>query len=114
MFVYGSLRRGHSNHGEMAGAVLERADARLFGFRRVLYESGYPAIHRHPTTFVRGESYLVDDAHLARLDDFEGCPEWYERMTVRLATGEEAFVYGIPEERGARLPSLAHEDEGDA
>ncbi len=110
MFVYGSLRRGYSNEREMAGAQLELPETSLFGYRRVLYDSGYPAIHPHPGSRVRGEAYLVDEAHLARLDAFEGCPEWYERALVRLETGETAFAYVIPEERGRDLPSLAHED----
>jgi gamma-glutamylcyclotransferase (GGCT)/AIG2-like uncharacterized protein YtfP len=106
VFVYGSLRRGHSNHREMAGAALVRADARLVGYRRVLYDSGYPAIHWRAGEEVTGELYEVDAAHLERLDEFEGCPEWYQRRDVVLVSGERAFAYVVSSERGELLPDF--------
>jgi len=33
---------------------------------------------------VHGEIYCVDDKCLAQLDDFEGCPRWYQREVIKV------------------------------
>ena len=87
IFVYGTLKRGGSNH-----LFLQRqkflGDARTApGF--VLYSLGdYPGMVRAPgdKAGVTGELWSVDDDCLAELDCLEGLDEGlYERIDVLLA-----------------------------
>lgn len=105
VFVYGSLKRGHRHHDQLAGADLVRADASVPGHRLVL-QGEYPAMCVGEGV-VFGELYRVDDAVLARLDRFEGCPDLYRRVPVVLSSGERAFSYRIDAERARGLPPVA-------
>ncbi len=87
VFVYGTLKRGGSNHLFLRGQKF-LGDARTApGF--TLYSLGdYPGMVRAPgdTTGVTGELWSVDDACLAELDRLEGLYEGlYERIDVLLA-----------------------------
>jgi gamma-glutamylcyclotransferase (GGCT)/AIG2-like uncharacterized protein YtfP len=87
LFVYGTLKRGGSNHGFIAGQRFV-ADARtVAGFR--LYElDGYPGMVADPadTDGVTGELWAVDERCLRALDEFEGVHEGlYRRAPVALA-----------------------------
>ncbi|WP_236519456.1 gamma-glutamylcyclotransferase family protein [Sandaracinus amylolyticus] len=74
VFVYGTLRRDHPNHGVIARA---RFDGPARGGDEV----------------IEGELYTVDDALLAELDRFEDVPRLYRRERVVLEDGSEAEVY---------------------
>ncbi len=83
----------------------------------VLYEEGYPALVELPGVDdssvdrgVDGETYLVTAEHLARLDEFEGCPHLYQRKRIRLADKSEADAYVISPDIGRKLPRLSHWD----
>ncbi|HWA26021.1 MAG TPA: gamma-glutamylcyclotransferase family protein [Lacunisphaera sp.] len=87
VFVYGTLKRGGSNH-------LFLQDQRFLGEARTasgytLYSLGdYPGMVRAPgdTIGVTGELWVVDDGCLAELDCLEGLDEGlYERVEVLLA-----------------------------
>ena len=71
--VYGTLKRGHANHGAfLAGSPLVRAGAvripfRLFGNEE--YPMLVPADEVHPVVV---EAYRVDAGTVLRLDAFEG------------------------------------------
>ena len=76
LFVYGTLKRGCSNHGQMAGLAFVSAARTLPGY--TLYDlGGYPAIVAEPKDKVGvvGEVWSVDDEALRRLDHFEGVHE---------------------------------------
>ncbi|MCP9771172.1 gamma-glutamylcyclotransferase [Synechococcus sp. Tobar12-5m-g] len=119
VFVYGTLKRGESNHHWLTGAT-------CLGRRRLagahLHDLGaYPQAVRaeaaaaaplDPTAFLHGELYGVDDHGLARLDRLEDVPHDYERSRVRLTDGDTAWVYlGRPEQvRG--LPLVPFGDWG--
>lgn len=80
IFVYGTLRRGFGNHRAMA-------NARPLGVGRTtarydLRVDDLPFVMPGATSRVRGELYEIDEAHLARLDAFEGHPKWYRREQV--------------------------------
>lgn len=121
VFVYGTLMRGRANH-----RVLVQLGARFVGEataaeRRTLVDLGpYPALlprdaERDGATGarVRGEVYEVDDACVADLDTFEGCPELYRRERIAVVmegagderAGEAAggAGAGAAEERGAEV-----------
>jgi gamma-glutamylaminecyclotransferase len=100
IFVYGTLKRGGSNHGFLA-AQKYVGDARtILGF--TLYElDGYPGMVAEPTDRegVTGELWQVDAACLSALDELEGLAEgMYRRVAVPLGPPHqlervEAYVY---------------------
>ena len=87
VFVYGTLKRGGSNHSLLAGQQLLGPARNPPGF--TLYSLGdYPGMVRAPDdkTGVTGEVWAVDDACLQQLDELEGVAEGlYERVSLRLA-----------------------------
>jgi gamma-glutamylcyclotransferase (GGCT)/AIG2-like uncharacterized protein YtfP len=107
LFIYGTLKRGCSSHAHLQGQ-------RFLGEARTqpgyaLYSLGsYPGLVVQPTDRVGvcGEIWEVDEAALARLDDFEGVPEGlYRREPVALLPPHEheraeAFFYVRPIEAG--------------
>jgi gamma-glutamylcyclotransferase (GGCT)/AIG2-like uncharacterized protein YtfP len=102
LFVYGTLMRGESNHGQLEAARFAGAAQTAPAF--TLVDLGpYPAMVAGGRDAVAGELYEVDDAALARLDLFEG-PALYARTRVHLDDGREAHAYLLPREslRGGR------------
>ena len=103
VFVYGTLRKGGSQHIRMA-----RAEALGSGtISGVIYRmSWYPALICGGEERVRGELYLVSEQDIQALDEFEG--ESYRRIqvSVRLDTGEEqlAWVWEWTADLVERLP----------
>lgn len=100
VFVYGTLKRGGSNHHFMAGQAFVGAASTASGF--TLFDlGGYPGLVPAPgrAEGVSGEVWLVDDACLARLDQLEGTAEGlYGRKPVPLAepfaaSGAQAYVF---------------------
>jgi gamma-glutamylcyclotransferase (GGCT)/AIG2-like uncharacterized protein YtfP len=94
VFVYGTLRRGQSNHHLLAGARWG-GEQRLPGAR--LHNLGpFPMAIATPDTAadaVQGELWWVDAATLEQLDRLEGHPRLYERRPLTLASGQRAWVY---------------------
>ncbi len=100
VFVYGTLKRGSSNHALLAGQSYAGEAETAPGFD--LYAlGGYPGMVAAPegTGVVTGEVWSVDDACLARLDELEGTAEGlYRREAVPLGppfAGRrvEAYLY---------------------
>ena len=103
LFVYGTLKRGCSNHRQLAGGTFIGAARTRPGY--TLYDvGGYPGLvkksgHRPG---VSGEVWSVNKRHVAKLDHFEGLPEGpYRREPVPLRApfaGQkiEAYVYAAP------------------
>jgi gamma-glutamylaminecyclotransferase len=104
IFVYGTLKRGGSNHAQLAGQTYLGPARTQPGF--TLYSLGeYPGLVATPATApadcegVSGELWSVDAAALARLDAFEGIHEGlYARVPARLA----AFPATVPADDAAR------------
>lgn len=100
VFVYGTLRKGGSNHFRMEGSAFLGA-GRISG--RMYRIDWYPALVCGGEGFVKGELYLVNDKLLAALDAFEGItpdsekPREYRRVKTRvfLESGEspDAWVW---------------------
>jgi gamma-glutamylcyclotransferase (GGCT)/AIG2-like uncharacterized protein YtfP len=95
LFVYGSLLFSEIHNARLGGS-------RLLGEvrtepRYTLVDLGqYPALLEEGTTSVLGELYEVPADVLAGLDEFEGHPDEYRRVPVRLLTGESAEAYVLP------------------
>jgi gamma-glutamylaminecyclotransferase len=87
IFVYGTLKRGGSNHAFIAGQEFVGEATTSPGF--VLYElEGYPGMvaDESAAISVRGELWSVDDFCLRELDALEGLDEGlYRRVPIRLA-----------------------------
>ncbi len=104
LFVYGSLKRGQANFGQLARAtfVAEVSTAARFALRII---DGYPALVPG-TQAVRGELYRIATAFLPELDEFEG--DGYRRELIELATGSRALAYlACAPDRGTPHPADA-------
>ena len=95
IFVYGTLRKGGSNHFRMDGSEYV-GEGRISG---MMYRiDWYPAVVCGGEGFVKGELYLVSDYGLKALDIFEGITpdadeaREYRRVKtlVRMESGKEA------------------------
>lgn len=86
LFVYGTLKRGCSNHRHLADQTFVGPARTSSGFR--LHDlGGYPGIVARPddTDGVVGEVWSVDPGALRRLDEFEGVHEGlYRREPIPL------------------------------
>ena len=98
LFVYGTLKRGYCNHGQIAGGTFVGLAHTPPGYR--LYDlGGYPGLAVHPddTAGVTGEVWSVAPDLLARLDAFEGVHEGlYRREVLALLppfADREVFAY---------------------
>lgn len=103
VFVYGTLRRGASNHFRMNGAEWIGAGS----ISGKIYEVSlnpeflYPALVTKELGEVIGDLFMVSDEKLAELDVFEGIsddpsePDEYRRIqvSVKLDSGEETLAY---------------------
>ncbi|WP_296450421.1 gamma-glutamylcyclotransferase family protein [Vulcanococcus sp.] len=93
LFVYGSLKRGMANHGQLQQAAWV-GRTRLDGL--ALYDLGpFPMAIAcsEPGSAIEGELYRVNAALLEQLDRFEGAPRLYQRELHRLNSGEAVWVY---------------------
>lgn len=107
VFVYGTLKRGLSNHFFLR-------EARFLGQaqtveRYALYEDEIPIVTRsQAVSVIQGEVYEVSEKILHHLDVLEQHPEFYRRelVQVQLEDGSrrEAWLYFSPEPKGALLP----------
>jgi gamma-glutamylcyclotransferase (GGCT)/AIG2-like uncharacterized protein YtfP len=91
LFVYGTLKRGGSNHAHLAGQHFLGEARTVPGF--TLFSLGaYPGMVAAPTDCagVTGELWSVDAACLARLDELEGTAAGlYRRGPITLATSAD-------------------------
>lgn len=90
--VYGSLKKGFGNSCLLENSKLLHDKVFFTGTMASL--GGFPCCTQHGNTRIQGEMYEVDDTTLARLDQLEGHPNWYERKMVSTSEGE-AWIYFI-------------------
>jgi gamma-glutamylcyclotransferase (GGCT)/AIG2-like uncharacterized protein YtfP len=84
LFVYGTLKRGESNHELLTGQhfVGEAVTEPLY---RLLDCGGYPALIESAKGLpIRGEVYLVDESTLRTLDVLEEAPHLFRLSAIRL------------------------------
>ena len=108
VFVYGTLRRGESNHHYLTGAAFVDHGITAPEFTMVDFGS-YPAIVEGGQTAVVGEVYRVDLPILARLDLLEEVPELYRRVTRPLLS-RATMLYVLPELHAKDAPIIEHGD----
>jgi gamma-glutamylcyclotransferase (GGCT)/AIG2-like uncharacterized protein YtfP len=103
VFTYGSLMFPQVWTRVVTGRY-ESVAATLVGHARfAVHEQDYPGMTRSASASVDGVLYLdVDDADVARLDDFEGADYRRDTVIVRCADGRVreagAYLY-LPSER---------------
>jgi gamma-glutamylcyclotransferase (GGCT)/AIG2-like uncharacterized protein YtfP len=108
LFVYGSLLRGESAHGRLAGARCLGAVETAPGFE--LVDLGdYPGLLPSGTGSgrVHGELYAVPDALVPDLDLYEDHPDLFTRTEIALADGSRAEAYVVSERLAAGRPRVA-------
>ena len=99
VFVYGTLKSGHSNAGALRGAdFLGRC--RLTAGHRLVDLGFYPGLVMDPSPTaeqrtVLGEVYRISREQLAILDMIEGHPNYYARMKVT-TPWKGAWAYYLP------------------
>ena len=89
LFVYGSLKRGQSNHHELGSAAFV-GEARTVSQFALRVLDGFPLLVAG-THSIRGELFLLPSARLPALDEFEG--ELYERREITLADRSCVLTY---------------------
>ncbi|MET0287421.1 MAG: gamma-glutamylcyclotransferase family protein [Polyangiales bacterium] len=110
VFVYGTLMKGELHHallarGETAPIDTSIQHARFLRTAETLpaYDlvqiDYYPAMIPGGTLTIHGELYEIDDETLARLDELEEVPTYYERLWIDLADGTRAQTYVMPRDR---------------
>lgn len=100
VFVYGTLMKGELHHTSMTHARFLRAAETEPAYDLVQIDY-YPAMIAGGSARIVGELYEVDDQTLARLDELEEVPAYYERTSITLADGTVAHTYVMPRERAA-------------
>lgn len=94
LFVYGTLKRGCSNHARLAGGTFLAPARTVAGFR--LHDlGGFPGLYPRSDDRdgVTGELWQVDDATLGQLDRFEGVHEGlYRRAPIPLQPPHDALA----------------------
>ena len=94
VFVYGTLKRGKSNHHFLAAQRFVR-EARTEPLYRLYLLGEYPGmvLDEEQGIPIEGEVWEVDSASLAKLDRLEGTDEGlYTRVRVRLAPANPGEV----------------------
>lgn len=109
VFVYGTLKKGQPNYPYMIndahgiarfqgrGLTVEKYPLVIAGKYNIPFLLNTPGIGHH----VAGEIYSVDDQMLQFLDEFEGCPDMYQRTPVRIEVVEWEGKSSAPEGRPA-------------
>ncbi|XP_044864710.1 gamma-glutamylaminecyclotransferase isoform X1 [Mauremys mutica] len=109
VFVYGTLKKGQPNYQHMIngthgrarfqgrGRTVEKYPLVIAGKYNIPFLLNIPGTGHH----VSGEIYSVDDQMLQFLDEFEGCPDMYQRTPVRIVVVEWEGKSSAPEERPA-------------
>jgi gamma-glutamylcyclotransferase (GGCT)/AIG2-like uncharacterized protein YtfP len=114
MFVYGTLRRGESNHHFLEGTYERVLPAMLPDYMKGTASHGYPLVSPQSGSHVDGELFFIRselyDATLERCDRLEDLPpgrlvgDYYQRRVVIVRTEAgmySAWAYTSPD--GGRL-----------
>jgi len=105
VFVYGSLRRGFSNHRFLESASY-LGEATTAPHYRLVSLGAFPGM-TPGLSVVRGEVYEVDADTLRRLDALEGHPHFYRRERVALDGFPGACeAYVLPNAKAVQFPTV--------
>jgi gamma-glutamylcyclotransferase (GGCT)/AIG2-like uncharacterized protein YtfP len=98
VFVYGTLKRGQSNHGLLINEQYIGADCITMN-GRMIDLGAFPGVVRDQQDegTIRGEVYEVCEDTLNALDWLEGHPTFYRRDKYKTATGIRCWMYTLPD-----------------
>ena len=104
--VYGTLRKGFSNHRLLSDAVFIGYDHTLPEWDMVSL-GGFPALYKGGVTSVTIEVYEVTEAEFKDTDRLEGYPSFYNRELIHTAYGQAWIYYiqGDPREGSPKIKS---------
>lgn len=97
LFVYGSLKKGFSNHHLLEKARFVKTCTTKDKFTMINLGE-YPALIEKPSCKIEGELYEIDDLDLKTqkdIDDLEEYPALYDKKIIQLDSDELAFMYYI-------------------
>lgn len=101
VFVYGSLKKGKSNHSVLTDRAQFMRPATIQG--AVMVDLGsFPAIIKG-TGEVTGEVYSITPEIMARLDRLEGHPRFYKREIIDIGEGQQAWTYYLSESNAKHI-----------
>jgi len=101
LLVYGTLKRGYGNAHWLRDAIYLR-DAFVPGFTLwgwPDFGNAFPIAVPRPGGEIKGELFAVEDRAFTDLDQLEGVPYLFDRMTVTTTEGEQVECYFMTEER---------------
>lgn len=84
LFVYGTLKKGLSNHNYFLKDSKYITDLITPPKFTMLNFGGYPGVIPGGTTRIAGQLFEVDTVTLKKLDRFEGHPSLFQRTPVQL------------------------------
>lgn len=102
LFAFGTLKRGFQSHNLISAARFagDAVSARpAYTLVAVPWDGRrpgefFPGLMNNGNGYIKGEIYEdIDDALLARLDEFEETGTDYEREMIDLADGTQAWTY---------------------
>jgi gamma-glutamylcyclotransferase (GGCT)/AIG2-like uncharacterized protein YtfP len=107
VFVYGTLKEGHGNHGaylEGNSGATKLGRCFISGAIGIADLGFFPCVVKTTDGVDRkvcGEVYVVDSNTFDALDMLEGHPDWYKREQVE-TPWKKAWCYFMPEREGTR------------
>ncbi len=94
VFVYGSLKRGFSNHAYLRGAEYLGKAHTVSRAYRMQSAGAYPVVYdTRPSTNgnkIRGELFACSAGHIVGIDFLEGNPELYRREEIHVVLEDYA------------------------
>ena len=92
IFVYGSLRKGMTQHALLGGAQFLGSAMTKSEF--TLFDAGlWPAAVQNGNTAIFGELYEVKPKKVSEIDSYERHPEFFRRHKIMLADEINAWMW---------------------
>jgi gamma-glutamylaminecyclotransferase len=106
VFVYGSMKRGGTEHAALAGSSYLGKVATEATFE-LIDMGGLPGLTTGGSVSVQGELYAVSERVLANLDELEDHPDTFHRSVLVLSDGREVLGYVLPPTQAVGFPRLS-------
>ena len=93
VFVYGSLKRGFGNNDFLKDSTFLKETETLENTYHMISLGVFPGVIKNGACRVSGEVYLINKSTFVGLDYLEGNGSLYNRELIKLASGDEAWMY---------------------